>query len=1202
MRYAILLLLLLRLGVAEAQVRGLFRVSGSVSGTVTTPPSGTVVSGTPGSVTVTITFDGLPTNFMVLFADMKNDAGVAMIPVKDDGGIGDVNAVHPVVSTFAQDDGTGYKEPWHYTFPGNSVGTGRDGSNPTQTSWAQMRTLRDTKRYWWSNHSWDHANYYDRLYEVRENARQYYNQLGIRLTDFTIPVDYEGYVETAFSQGYRMVASQGYGQSRYATDGNSANVLNFETVTADKMLLATPPRLITTRWYIDDFTNPSLVSSMQNWWNTRIASYPGTTPATKAMLQWFSHGPKVPVTGANIGDTTEVHAFRQMCQFLNTTLPPGKRMWVAGMGEWEQYYRVMKQTVKTQVVSGNTVILYLDQSAVDKDVRDFGMSLLVSGGTITNVSIQGADNNSTWKGDYNGTTGLINIRKMKMNGFADPSLDPAPPQITSATVYGSDPNSVYVTFDSTITQSKPVAYKVHSSTLTGYNSFTATQNVTSLSAISGTIWKLTTSTPISSTGQVLDYRMQSGDASRLGGSGKKVLSYIGLPITISTGSEPTGRVSGTIPFNSEWLWQDNAPVTPIDTLFTASAPASGNWPQAYTTYGQLTSIYDNYLNYPDEVSPAINQVDYALAYGGYTGREMQVYSTDKTTGVEELMWTFSQSDPRNQNISQTLSKTYYPKRLRIRSINNGVPVYFRPKGTYLPYNQPTYPITKYPFVNQTGVNMFTWDLLQNQNISNGRNKVPAVIDTLINSIGGVRLYLDNDDLTHDSLTYHMAVTWKGFALDSALTRLKQMGKFYFLDLKEMTQDMKYSYPDSSKLNSERLPIYYGANKKVLNSFRRAGQIAFQVGATWGNNKTISRSLIRHNETIGRNLCTYFSFYNEADKYWKEYSTSVAPSYADGETLAIMMSVIYDGHMGTMGPDVGLKTADPTLKLHPPGLATVRPDIFRRAKEWVIANRGYKQDGSINWPWDDHLEIHAYLSTAGLEQYASNGSTAPRGIVPELSQEPKALNYFNQVNYPQLGNKKLIIGEFGYNLGQNTKYSSIVPAGSSLSVEQWNGAQYLRGANQHAKLGVFATTVYQWEDDVDPAQTGNWNGTVYGSMGLIKKSGTYPNITILPRSNLAYMAQFNKFMGGHIHAQTVSSSPVLVDRYTRSGQGDVYFIVSPTESNLSGTYTLSVPVGTTSATLYTVRENVLTPLTTPLTITNNTVSVPYSEVPVGVKIN
>ena len=79
---------------------------------------------------------------------------------------------------------------------------------------------------------------------------------------------------------------------------------------------------------------------------------------------------------------------------------------------------------------------------------------------------------------------------------------------------------------------------------------------------------------------------------------------------------------------------------------------------------------------------------------------------------------------------------------------------------------------------------------------------------------------------------------------------------------------------------------------------------------------------------GLKTVNYIENWNEQDKWWRGEEAFYSPY-----EFAAMTSADYDGHLGSMGPTIGIKNADPNTKLAMGGLASASIDYIKGIKLW-----------------------------------------------------------------------------------------------------------------------------------------------------------------------------------------------------------------------------------------------------------------------------
>lgn len=155
---------------------------------------------------------------------------------------------------------------------------------------------------------------------------------------------------------------------------------------------------------------------------------------------------------------------------------------------------------------------------------------------------------------------------------------------------------------------------------------------------------------------------------------------------------------------------------------------------------------------------------------------------------------------------------------------------------------------------------------------------------------------------------------------------------------------------------------------------------------------------------GLNLLKYVEFENEPDRPWNDPLHKYTP-----EQMAALMSALWDGHEGRMGQYVGVKSADPNIKLVLPGLAEINIMYLAKMKIWFELNRTDKKFCA------DVINVHHYsnISNPKWPAYSVNLVNG-RGISPEadlLELRLKGLKQFVNTNFPKT--TEIWFSEFGY---------------------------------------------------------------------------------------------------------------------------------------------------------------------------------------------
>lgn len=466
------------------------------------------------AVTISITLNDGHANPSVRFAPMKYNKKAGALMVKDDGYVDDYNVGYAYLkggvpaadgNTYSgvyYTDGCGTQIPYKLTFAINT-NMPRTGTPPFDiyTSWEQFREMI-LNGFELSNHSYEHAGY-DKMFQVKQNEYNIFDNTGFRTRTFVVPTNDEGYANTAPNLGYLMVGSAFGSPSRDDFEGSNdeqgvygvhwGSQLNARTFNRNKLLFS---RHFANTWDENNDVTPikALVDQAISLSKSGGANH---------IAHWFSHGL---TTGIN--DFTK---FKELVQYIKNHPDNNDTMWIPGMQEFCEYYEVKDLAIKTETLVGNVLTIEIDLSELPENNRLRDMSLLLSGGSISEISVSGSDAFT-----YNSDSGLINIYK-KNTEVPDPINDLLPAKIINVKRSGS---TVQITYNKSVNQS--VFSNQHGP------AYAVSGNTVSSVTGSGVNWTLNCQSAVSANA-TMSYRMQRGNATD--SSGLKVCTYIGYPIS-----------------------------------------------------------------------------------------------------------------------------------------------------------------------------------------------------------------------------------------------------------------------------------------------------------------------------------------------------------------------------------------------------------------------------------------------------------------------------------------------------------------------------------------------------------------------------------------------------------------------------------------------------------------------------------------------
>ncbi len=582
-----------------------------------------------------------------------------------------------------------------------------------------------------------------------------------------------------------------------------------------------------------------------------------------------------------------------------------------------------------------------------------------------------------------------------------------------------------------------------------------------------------------------------------------------------------------------------------------------------TGWGKALEKFDAYYPLLEGESMSIQGVKFFDGSGSMADKPMTLsVITDQWQRIPIATFTGEQyngwvgPDPARQANGDDLFKLNTPitnARYLVITTWWGYPTEMELYGTHTPS---TKPVTAVPQKNikledMFGVNAFEW------NFEDGRN--PAVIDEsflqAMKSFTGIRHYMDWQKLEANEGKYTYNPTHSGgWNYDAIYERCKAEGIEVLACLKTLPDWLMATYPANER-DSENVPVRYGKDFSDPASYLEQAKVGFQYMARYGSNTAVNPALLSVNGSqrwtgdgintvkIGLNLIKYIECDNERDKWWKGRK-----GYQTAREYAANMSAFYDGHKNTMGPGVGVKNADPNVKVVMAGTALASTDYVRGMIDWCKEHRGYRADGSVNLCWDI-INYHLYSDDAN----SSQSGQSSRGVAPEVGPATRIADEFTEVAHRYGQDMPVWITETGYDVHPGSPIKAI--AIGNRSVLQTQADWILRTALLYARKKIEKVFFYQTYDD-NAASPGQ-----FASSGLLN-----PDQTRKPAAD--YLYQVNKVFGKYTYKQSLNSNP-FVDRYELNGQS-AYALYVPDETGRTATYTLDLG-NVAQARIYTPKE-------------------------------
>lgn len=591
---------------------------------------------------------------------------------------------------------------------------------------------------------------------------------------------------------------------------------------------------------------------------------------------------------------------------------------------------------------------------------------------------------------------------------------------------------------------------------------------------------------------------------------------------------------------------------------------AGRWYQLNTPVGNLAELFDNnqyqqpdpgkggILNEYDAWYPVLDgeqiTIDSIMMFswkGADESRPMTIYAIQNDwkkvpiavfTGKNEGGW--NGPDPAKSG-AFALAKPVTNIRYLVINSHGFFPGELEFYGAYK-QPKPIVPMAKrsFPLSNYFGINAFEWDF---SNPADALNLDPVRLSA-IKSFTGVRHYLDWEKLEPIEGSYTFSPARNGsWNYDIIYHWCKAQGIEVLACVKTIPAWLQAATPSAFRHN-ENVPAKFGKDLLDPASYIEQARLGFQFAARYGSNAAIDPVLIKVDTAMapwlngpknrvrtGLGLITYIECDNERDKWWRDRK-----AYQTGREYAANLSAFYDGHKNTMGPGVGVKNADPAMKVVMAGLAAPVTDYVRGMIDWSREHRGVRADGSPDLPWDI-INYHYYCNDEG----AAGNNEKTSGMAPELTTAAVTAAKFVSMAHQYAGDMPVWVTESGYDIHQESTQRAIAINNTSALETQADWS--LRTCLLFARTGIQRSFFYELVDD-------NASSTNYATSGLINGDRTR-------RPAASFMYQANKLFGKYEFSETISKDP-LVDRYTANGRS-MYVLLIPDQKGRTATYTLDI---------------------------------------------
>lgn len=556
--------------------------------------------------------------------------------------------------------------------------------------------------------------------------------------------------------------------------------------------------------------------------------------------------------------------------------------------------------------------------------------------------------------------------------------------------------------------------------------------------------------------------------------------------------------------------------------------------------GRILKNFDVWYEFPPEWDVQVSQIRGYDPPGGWFGEPCTVYGIQEGSWTRELLGVFT-GEFNNPN-GGWVELNFAPKPLRYIILNtystggdhfpNELEVY----GTYTNVPLNAFPIPKKNYENLFGANLYVWNVTQNSMFPFVGYQPYAPKMDLINPLSATRVYINWDMIEDVKDQYKWNPSYKGdWSIDTALYTLSRNGKFPLVTIKSVPSWWFVGFP-AGEQGGEAVPAPYvnplGSNFDEPTAYLQIAKAWFQFVRRYGSNPSLTGVTVAAGQKLraGLNYITHIEIENERDKWWIGRR-----GFQTGREFGAMLSAIYDGHNGTMGPYVGVMAADPTIAANMVigGTAQPQTDWMKGAYDWWQEFRP-----ETPWPFSDNWHNYSYNWDYTTDE------TKHRGIAPEVSLLGLHMDEHNYVRQ-HFTNKPTYLTETGYDVDRTSPLH--VPAMGNRSVLQMQGDWVYRTMLLAARKKLDRLFIYEWGDN-QPGVAG-----LFVSTGIIEVRGR-----LKKRPAFNYMEQSVNVLRGFQFdtsiTTTISNLPVVLDKYTKPGSDSIKWVgLLPIDSVASVTY-------------------------------------------------
>ncbi len=394
------------------------------------------------------------------------------------------------------------------------------------------------------------------------------------------------------------------------------------------------------------------------------------------------------------------------------------------------------------------------------------------------------------------------------------------------------------------------------------------------------------------------------------------------------------------------------------------------------------------------------------------------------------------------------------------------------------------------------------------------------------------------------------------------------------------------YRSLKRMGIDAVPCFmFGANdfeiEKIEDftkpeSYVMYGEFLFQSALRFGYNANNTKDMIKVLGLQKRFNLDAISWIEAGNEPNGEGNDGFSPY-----ELGALTSTSYDGHCNTVvsptGSGVGVINANSGVKMAMAGLAGVGVRYIQAMSFWMEYNR---PDGQLAL---DAFNVHTYCKK--LITY--NGYQVYVGVCPEIGKITEYVEQLCDWRDKYHPDKEVWVTEFGWDTNTSYATENACHPYAGFTARQLQAMWLVRAYFMFASVGVDRAAMYMAPDLGDEAtSTGK-----YGTSGVITSKGEY-------KDSYYYLNTLKNTMSDMHFAEIIDSGNenVWIYRFENGEGRSCYALWCPTMDDIRvDGYTLDIDG--TSATLTQFANLEMSGISSELTVTDGTVTVNVSEVPI-----